>query len=146
MILNDRQYAKVSAIIKKHLSKADFLRRRIANPREAAAALLEAQVLETRAAQLSAQIDFYNKLLRNDRAEQPLNLIDVPQSLIARRISNRLSQDELARLLAINVRTLMRYEMTLYASASFGRVVQIDATLRQVEASRLAQCEHQSGN
>ncbi len=139
MILSDRDWFRAREVIRRNKSRMDFLQRRFADPRVARAAAADVQRLESRNAELKEQLRHYDNLVRaTGSAGLPCDLMGIAENLIDRRICNGLTQAELGNLLALDERTIRRYESTYYASARYSLLIRIDAALRQVELDRAA--------
>jgi DNA-binding XRE family transcriptional regulator len=140
MILNLRDLGIADARITMLKSRCDYLRRRIANPGEAASARAEIERMEMRITELKQQLSWYRDLtsksslsseqvLDNGKPIKELPINEIPQQLIKRRILARLTQAELAKAIRTSRQMIARYERTRYASVSLKRIIQIDAIL-----------------
>ena len=138
MILNGNDFARTRVRISMLKGRCDRLRRRIADPRQAKAAQAEIATVENRIVELSEQIRTYLRLL-NDCGTIPevVTLIDVPDTLIQRRIRLGMSQADLGEASGQTRQCISRYERTLYASVSLARLIQIDSLLRAEEVRLL---------
>jgi hypothetical protein len=141
MILNMRDLTIADARITMLKSRCDYLRRRIANPGEAASARAEVERMEKRIGELREQIIYYRELVSNsprsnqdssfyENIGQDFCLSEIPQLLIKRRICLRLTQAQLAKAAGASRQMIARYERTRYAAVSLKRISHIDAILR----------------
>lgn len=123
--------------------RCDRLRLRVADPRQAAAAQAEIARVEKRIDELEAQVRSYLSL-RSDKNATPeiVTLIDVPETLIQRRLRLGMTQSDLGDVCGQTRQCISRYERTLYAGASFARLIQIDSLLRAEEVRRLEADAH----
>jgi DNA-binding XRE family transcriptional regulator len=118
------------------------LRRRIANPREAAFAASEVKRMEIRIYELEQQLKQYYELINGqplidkDSCLRFMSIHQLPDHLIKRRIRSGITQAQLARAIGSTRQVIARYERTRYASVSLKRIIQIDAVLRMFEANK----------
>ncbi len=143
MILNGRDFVRTSVRVTMMKGQYDRLQRRIADPRAAAAARAEIACLEKRIGELSEQLRTYVSLLSGTQpTPEIVTLVDVPDTLIQRRIRLGLTQADLGNAAGQTRQCISRYERTLYASASLARVIQIDSLLRAEEVLQRAADSH----
>ncbi len=136
MILNRRDWMTVDSKIRLLKSRADYLRRRFANPGEAMDARVEVERIEHRILELKDMKSKYCQLLdRSSFIAMPTSLNELPDFLIRRRIRSGLTQQDLADRLGISRQTIVNYEKTSYSRANLNNILQIDSVLRQMEAS-----------
>lgn len=139
MILNLRDLAIADAKVTMLKSRCDYLRRRIANPKEAAFARAEVERLEMRINELIGQLHSYRKLTNKPshidkfQAAPRMSVQDLAIQLIKRRLMAELSQAELAKAVGTSRQMIARYERTRYASVTLKRIIKIDAILRLLE-------------
>ncbi len=77
----------------------------------------------------------YESLKAGNFEIEDLNLVaELPATLIKARISQGLSQRDLAERLSLKEQQIQRYEATDYASASLARIKEVESALR-VEAN-----------
>ena len=138
MIVDSRGWWRAKETIRKHKSRMDLLHRRYADARVARAAAIEIEQLQRRVKELEHQIIKYDSLMqRTADVKGPASLMELPETLVARRIRCGMLQCELAGQLGVHPKTMSRYEATNFASANFRLLVRIDAILRQVEVKTL---------
>ncbi len=138
MILNLNDWLRAAVRVTMLKGRLDYLRRRIANPAEAAAARAEIERMENRISELCRELQRYQSLCsRTEPPAKPIVLADIPRSLIERRISAGLSQTGLARLMGVTRQTLSRYERTGFVAVTLARMVQMDSILREHEIAQL---------
>ena len=139
MILNGNDYSRTRVHILMLTTRCDRLRRRIADPRQASSAQAEILLVEKRINELDEQMQTYLSLFRNTISTPDIvKLIDVPNTFIQRRIRLGLSQSDLGQACGQTRQCISRYERTLYAGASFSRLIQIDSLLRAEELRQIA--------
>lgn len=135
MIVNTRDLAKAYAVISMLKSRCDLLSRRIANPSEAAHAISEITRMRKRVDELSDELRHYWTLIaRTNSGTVSPSLIDIPASLIERRIRVGWSQIKLSQAIGSPRQTVAKYERTRYVSVSLKKLIQIDLILRAEEA------------
>jgi DNA-binding XRE family transcriptional regulator len=132
MILNPKDLSIADARIRILKSNCDYLRRRIADPREALITRLEIEKIETRITELQQQINSYLKLNSTNHFPLfPIPIHRIPHQLIELRLAAQVTQAELAKELGTTRFVIARYERSRYAGVSLKRLIQIDALLRQ---------------
>lgn len=129
MIKNQKQ----AGITKSKLSELKTAKEKLHLEKEKYSALefeLADNSLNSLISELENQIHIYNALVKNDfHVLKPKNLEDIPRILIAARISQNLSQADLAEILGINEQQVQRYEATDFESASWTRIVEFSFAL-----------------
>jgi HTH-type transcriptional regulator / antitoxin HipB len=79
---------------------------------------------------LEDQISLYNHLVNgNFHCLKPEKIEDIPNILIAARLSQKMSQKELAEILGIQEQQVQRYEATDFEGASWARIVEFSRAL-----------------
>ncbi len=90
----------------------------------------QADALKSQLTDLRMQIEEYEALKSGQRAVLEIeSLEELPRALIKARIAAGLSQKDLAERLGLKEQQIQRYEDTEYASASFGRLVEVSQAL-----------------
>ncbi len=139
VIVSSRELARAQGRVALLKGRCDSLRRRLANPQEAARALVEVDRIELRIGELLRDIRAYHRLMVGANAVlQPITLLDIPQMFIERRIAAGLSQIDLAKRSGMTRQTIARYEKSRYVTITLKRMVQVDFVLRQAESERAA--------
>ena len=134
MILSGKDLAKAQSRITMLKGRCDLMRRRIADPREAALATVEISRVERRIDELTEQMQTYFDLFcEQTMASTSVTLVDVLARLIQRRIRLNMSQAELGKAFGQTRQSISRYEKTRYAGASLKRLIEIDLLLRAEE-------------
>ncbi len=132
MIINDRQHkisVEQAALIKEAMKALEKLASDKAkiDPR---IALAQKQALESQHESLCAEIAEYEKLKASkEKLSEITELADLPKILIKARISQGLSQTELARQLNMKPQQIQRYEAEEYSSANISRLLEIAKVL-----------------
>lgn len=113
-------------------AKTDFENRK--NEMEASKYQLGVDSFEALIKDLEEQLSFYNSLVEgNFNYRYSNSLDDIPNVLIAARLAQNLSQEELGELLKIKGQQIQRYEATNYETSSWVRMVEMAIAL-QLEA------------
>jgi ribosome-binding protein aMBF1 (putative translation factor) len=82
--------------------------------------------LRSQLADLEAQLNEYQEIRSGKQAAFELESVEeLPRLLIRVRIAAGLSQKELAKRLGLKEQQIQRYEATEYASARFGRMMEV---------------------
>ena len=137
MILNFRNWANAKATIGRLRSRLDLLRHRRGSWKEVQNWQLDAELLEKRIAEISLELEECSRLESQNAAVPALeSLLQVPDYMIKRRIRSGISQIELAKRLGFSRNSILIYERTRYAGATFSRILQIDALLKELETTR----------
>lgn len=81
--------------------------------------------------ELEEQLRLYNSLIEgNFNCVQPKSLEDVPNVLISARLAQKLSQEDLGKLIGLKGQQIQRYEATDYETAAWPRIVEIAIALK----------------
>jgi len=132
MIKNERQYAVTKAQAEKFVRALERLKSRSAQRAGINPLLLKAEeeALRSQLADLRSEIKAFEALRSGGRAVLKLSSLDeLPRALIQARISQGLSQKELALRLGLKEQQIQRYEATDYASASLARLIRVGRAL-----------------
>jgi transcriptional regulator with XRE-family HTH domain len=125
MIKNDREKQKLEDEIKKHQqlldSNRDVLRKANISEQEIAK---HVEVTEAILAKLNADLDEYNKLKAGELPDG-CALECIGEILVKLRISQKMSQKELAEKINVNETQLSRYERTGYRGSGIERIKEV---------------------
>jgi transcriptional regulator with XRE-family HTH domain len=132
MIKNERQYRITKSQIDKFLHALTKLAEQSDVSQEVHPILQKAQAdaLKSQLTVLRRQIEEYEALKSGQRSVLEIgSLEELPRALIKARIAAGLSQKDLGERLGLKEQQIQRYEDTEYASASFGRLVEVSQAL-----------------
>jgi ribosome-binding protein aMBF1 (putative translation factor) len=132
MIKNERQYTVTKRQVENFAGALARLRAKPSGHAGVDPLLLkvEEDALRSQLAELRANLRAYDALRTRGRTVLKLSsLDDLPRALIQARISQGLSQKELAQRLKLKEQQIQRYEATNYASASLARLIRIGRAL-----------------
>ncbi|MEH1861899.1 MAG: XRE family transcriptional regulator [Nostoc sp.] len=132
MIKNERQYRITKAQIDKFSHALEEFAEQSQSNQQVHPILQKAQAdaLKSQLTDLRMQIEEYEALKSGQRAVLEIeSLEELPRALIKARIAAGLSQKDLAERLGLKEQQIQRYEDTEYASASFGRLVEVSQAL-----------------
>lgn len=132
MITNERQYRITKNEIRKfEQALAALMEQGIdQDTNEALARSIQVDAMRSQLADLRADIADFDALRSGQRRVIGLDSFDqLPQALIAARISSGMTQGDLAERLGIHEQQVQRYEATNYAAASIQRVKDVVKTL-----------------
>ena len=132
MIKNERQYAVTKGQVENFARALAQLQSKMSRHTDVDPLLLKAEqdALRSQLAELRAEMKAYEALRTRRRTLLKLSsLDDLPRALIQARISQGLSQKELAQRLKVKEQQIQRYEATNYASASLTRLIRIGQAL-----------------
>ena len=139
MITNERQYKITRAQAEKFANALDTVRARVRGQTELHPLLIQAQedALKIQLADLRAQLAEYEALkTATPPFAQLQSVAELPKALIKARISQGLSQKDLADRMRLKEQQIQRYEATEYASASLARIREVVAALGIEEVHR----------
>lgn len=128
MIYNERQYKITKEQLQKIMDALEHFDRS-----EPKASLIDPKILKAQKDALRSQYESLLEELRDyerikagdENISELSDLSDLPKLLIKARISQGLSQTDLAKLLGMKPQQIQRYEVEEYASASITRLLQI---------------------
>ncbi len=132
MITNERQYKITKAQAEKFANALETVRKQARGQPELHPLLVQARedAIVSQLADLHAQLAEYEAL---KTATPPLaelqSVAGLPKALIKARISQGLSQKDLADRMSLKEQQIQRYEATEYASASLARIRAVVAAL-----------------
>jgi len=132
MIKNERQYNITKARADRFTTALEDFQRRAGVDQETHPLLLNMQedALKSQLADLKDELLEYEAVKAGDfPADELMTVAGIPLALIRTRISNGLSQKDLAERLGLKEQQIQRYEATEYASASLARIKQIVGAL-----------------
>ena len=142
MIKNERQYRITKAQADRFSQTLRSLRRRSGGAEGVHPVIAKAQedALRSQIADLKDEMREYESLKAGEAQLDGLNLVtDLSVLLIRARISQGLSQRELAERIGVKEQQVQRYEATDYASASLSRIREVADALGASDA-RGADC------
>ncbi|HEY9730922.1 MAG TPA: helix-turn-helix transcriptional regulator [Drouetiella sp.] len=142
MILDWGDYARAESRISMLRARCDRLRQPAADVRAAANAAIEVERLENRIDELNSHMRIYRDTLRRGPvATTVMEIIEIPDKLIARRIGLGWSQTKLAKACGQSRQVVSGYERSRFAGVSLKRLIQIDHVLRLEELRRRARLD-----
>lgn len=140
MIKNERQYRITKNQAERFSQTLASLRQRSGETEGVHPVIAKARenAVRSQLADLEEQLREYESLKAGNFEIKDLNVVaDLPATLIKARISQGLSQKDLAERLSLKEQQIQRYEATDYASASLRRIKQVVSALG-VEANTSA--------
>jgi len=140
MIKNERQYRITKNQAERFSQTLASLRQRSGETKGVHPLIAKARedAVRSQLADLEEQLREYESLKAGNFEIEDLNVVaELPATLIKARISQGLSQRDLAERLSLKEQQIQRYEATDYASASLTRIKQVVSALG-VEANTSA--------
>ncbi|MCY3957120.1 MAG: helix-turn-helix domain-containing protein [Chloroflexi bacterium] len=140
MIKNERQYRITKNQAERFSQTLASLRQRSGETEGVHPVIAKARenAVRSQLADLEEQLREYESLKAGNFEIKDLNVVaDLPATLIKARISQGLSQKDLAERLSLKEQQIQRYEATDYASASLSRITEVVCALG-VEANTAA--------
>ena len=129
MIKNERQYRLTKAQARRFSQTLASLNQRSAGEVNGAHPLItkaQQDALESQLADLEAELREYDSLKSGQFPVEELGLVaELPTLLVKARVSQGLSQKDLAQRLGLKEQQIQRYESTDYASASLARILEV---------------------
>lgn len=126
MIKNDRQYRIIKARAERLERLAKDLKEKLRVEGDSARTELELRAVQSEFAQMSSDLDEYDRLKSGQiDVGSVASLDDIPRLLIRARIARNLTQAELAERLGLKEQQIQRYEATDYESANLVRLGQV---------------------
>ncbi len=128
MIKNERQYRITKAQAVRFSQTLDSLRRRSGETDGVHPIIAKAQedALRSQLTDLEGELREYESLKAGNFQMGDLNVVaELPYTLIKARISQGLSQKDLAKRLRLKEQQIQRYEATDYATASLARIREV---------------------
>lgn len=140
MIKNERQYRITKSQAERFSQTLASLRQRSGETEGVHPVIAKARedAVRSQLADLEEQLREYESLKAGNFKIEDLKVVaDLPATLIKARISQGLSQKDLAERLSLKEQQIQRYEATDYASASLSRITEVVSALG-VEANTAA--------
>ncbi len=129
MIKNERQYRITKNQAERFLDTLENLKRRSKEPPEGPHPLIaqaQEDAVRSQLADLKKQLREYESLKAGNFEIEDLSMVsELPTTLIKARISQGLSQKDLAERLRLKEQQIQRYEATDYATASLARIREV---------------------
>ena len=129
MIKNERQYRITKNQAERFLDTLKNLKRRSKEPLEGPHPLIaqaQEDAVRSQLADLKEQLREYESLKAGNFEIEDLSMVsELPTTLIKARISQGLSQKDLAERLRLKEQQIQRYEATDYATASLARIKEV---------------------
>lgn len=136
MIKNEREYRITKASLRKleeALEHIETLRKQ--GKHDAAKLKLQTAATKSMLTDLQDQVAEYEQLKTGRFKAAALEIVEaVPSNLIRARIALGWTQKDLAEKLGITEQQIQKYEATDYESASFKKVVEIAAVLKEAQS------------
>ena len=139
MIKNERQYRITKNQADRFSQTLANFKRRSREPGEEVHPLIaraQEDALRSQLSDLDEQLREYESLKAGNFEIEDLNVVtELPATLIKARISQGLSQKDLAERLRLKEQQIQRYEATDYATASLARIIEVVEALGVVASN-----------
>ena len=146
MIKNERQYKISKVQLQKFRDSINAIEQTSTTKLHPLLVKAQKDSLKSQLDDLTNQIQEYEELRSGKIPIDLFSLDDLPRTLIKARISLRLSQKDLGKLVGLPEQQIQRYEARDYESANFNRIMEIIKALNSVGGKLKTPNEELSAN